>query len=257
MTTRLPPGGNGGHNRRVSRRIDPHAHDPSAPEAGAGGPSHDTNDSGAASAPPREDDFSELDDGITGDAAASAPAGAVRREPLHLPAAPAGIFPGPAPSQAFAEPDARVPHLAKVNMFSGLTATYLKRIASLCVEEHHPEGAFLFREGEPGDKLYIIVEGAVRIVRQVSGMGEEALAVLRAGDYFGEMALIDTFPRSADACAHEACRVLVMDKQKLEDLLFVDRDLAYDLLWNFVRTLSGRLRQTNDKMTFLAVTNRF
>ena len=48
-----------------------------------------------------------------------------------------------------------------------------------------------------------------------------------------------------------------MDKQKLEDLLFVDRDLAYDLLWNFVRTLSGRLRQTNDKMTFLAVTNKF
>jgi CRP-like cAMP-binding protein len=115
----------------------------------------------------------------------------------------------------------------------------------------------LFKEGEAGDKLYIIAEGAVRISRHISGMGEEALAVLRVGDYFGEMALIDTFPRSADACAHEPCRVLVIGKQKLEDLLFVDRDLAYDLLWNFVRTLSGRLRQTNDKMTFLAVTTKF
>ena len=43
----------------------------------------------------------------------------------------------------------------------------------------------------------------------------------------------------------------------LEDLLFVDRDLAYELLWNFVRTLSRRLRATNDKMTFLATTNKF
>ncbi len=142
-------------------------------------------------------------------------------------------------------------------MFAGLTPVYLRRIASLCEEEDHSAGSFLFKEGDPGDKLYIITSGAVRIARQISGMGEEALAVLRAGDYFGEMALIDTFPRSADACAHEDCRVLVIDKQKLEDLLFVDRDLAYDLLWNFVRTLSGRLRQTNDKMTFLAVTNKF
>ena len=46
-------------------------------------------------------------------------------------------------------------------------------------------------------------------------------------------------------------------KEDLEDLLFVDRDLAYELLWNFVRTLSARLRETNDKMTFLSVTNKF
>jgi CRP/FNR family cyclic AMP-dependent transcriptional regulator len=88
-------------------------------------------------------------------------------------------------------------------------------------------------------------------------MGEEALAVLRAGNYFGEMSLVDDSPRSADAKAHEATELLVLKKDDLEDLLFVDRDLAYDLLWNFVRTLSSRLRDTNDKMTFLAVTNRF
>ena len=50
---------------------------------------------------------------------------------------------------------------------------------------------------------------------------------------------------------------VVISKEHLQDLLFVDRDLAYDLLWNFVRTLSGRLRETNDKMTFLAVSSRF
>ena len=60
-----------------------------------------------------------------------------------------------------------------------------------------------------------------------------------------------------DLRAHEACRLFVIRKEDLEDLLFVDRDLAYDLLWSFVRTLSGRLRETNDKMTFMAVTSKF
>ncbi len=91
----------------------------------------------------------------------------------------------------------------------------------------------------------------------VSGMGEEALAILRAGAHFGEMALIDDVPRSAHAIAHEGVRLLSIRKEDLEDLLFVDRDLAYELLWNFVRTLSARLRETNDKMTFLSVSNKF
>jgi len=147
--------------------------------------------------------------------------------------------------------------LAKVNIFSGLQANYLRRIAALGLEEIHPANALVFAEGAQGDKVYLILSGSIRISRNVPGMGEEALAVLRAGTYFGEMALIDDFPRSADAHAHEECRLFVIRKEDLADLLFVDRDLAYDLLWSFVRTLAGRLRETNDKMTFLAVTNRF
>jgi len=147
--------------------------------------------------------------------------------------------------------------LSKIHLFSGLHETYLRRIASLGLEETYDTNALIFAEGAQGDKVYLILSGAVRISRTVPGMGEEALAVLRAGTYFGEMALIDDFPRSADARAHEECRLFVIRKEDLEDLLFVDRDLAYDLLWSFVRTLSSRLRETNNKMTFLAVTNKF
>lgn len=147
--------------------------------------------------------------------------------------------------------------LGHINLFAGLPAVYLRRIAGVGQVESHPYGALIFAEGAVGDKVYLIIEGAVRISRQVPGMGEEALAVLKAGDYFGEMALIDDFPRSADARAHQECRLFSISKDHLADLLFVDRDLAYDLLWNFVRTLAGRLRETNDKMTFLAVSSRF
>ncbi|MEO6773884.1 MAG: cyclic nucleotide-binding domain-containing protein [Kofleriaceae bacterium] len=147
--------------------------------------------------------------------------------------------------------------LTEIDLFSGLPQGHLRRIVDIGLEEQYRSGATIFSEGEPGDKFYLIVEGAVRISRIVPGMGEEALAVLRPGAYFGEMSLIDDAPRSATAMCHEKCRLFVVNRRDLEDLLFVDRDLAYELLWNWVRTLSRRLRATNDKMTFLATTSKF
>jgi len=147
--------------------------------------------------------------------------------------------------------------LAQIDLFSGVPQTHLRRVVDIGLEEQYKSNATIFSEGSPGDKFYLIVEGAVRISRVVPGMGEEALAVLRPGNYFGEMSLIDDAPRSATAMCHERCRLFVINRRDLEDLLFVDRDLAYELLWNWVRTLSRRLRATNDKMTFLATTSKF
>ena len=161
------------------------------------------------------------------------------------------------PARSTIPPEKAVELLSKISLFSALQPSYLRRIAALGIEEDFDSGAVIFKEGAQGDKMYLILSGAVRIGRVVPGMGEEALAILRAGTHFGEMALIDDFPRSAHALVHESCRLFVIAKTDLEDLLFVDRDMAYEILWNFVRTLSGRLRETNDKMTFLSVTNKF
>ena len=147
--------------------------------------------------------------------------------------------------------------LGEIGLFSGIPAAHLRRVIAIGLEETYSTNAKVFEEGDIGDKLYIILDGAIRISRFVPGMGEEALAVLRPGAYFGEMSLIDDAPRSATAVCHEKCRLFVVNRRDLEDLLFVDRDLAYELLWNWVRTLSRRLRATNDKMTFLATTSKF
>jgi CRP/FNR family transcriptional regulator, cyclic AMP receptor protein len=147
--------------------------------------------------------------------------------------------------------------LASVNLFSGLTAQGLTRVAALANETSLARGVFVFKEGERGDKLYIILEGKIRISRTVPGMGEEALAILGPGEAFGEMSLIDEFPRSADAIVHERCRLLEISREALDDLLLIHRDLAYEILWNFVKILSTRLRETNDKMTFLSITGKF
>ena len=198
-----------------------------------------------AAPPENNDGDSEPDFELT---EASGLGGPPAEEPAEMPATP---------SRTTIPPEKAVELLSKISLFSALQPSYLRRIANLGIEEDYPLGAMIFKEGAQGDKMYLILSGAVRISRTVPGMGEEALAVLRAGTHFGEMALIDDFPRSADARAHEACKLFVVRKEDMEDLLFVDRDLAYDLLWSFVRTLSSRLRETNDKMTFMAVTSKF
>jgi CRP-like cAMP-binding protein len=144
-----------------------------------------------------------------------------------------------------------------MNLFRGLSPEGLERIAAIAGEETHEADGVVFHEGEMGDKLYLILDGKVRISRNLPGMGEEALAVLGTGESFGEMSLIDDTARSADARVHERVRLLVITREAFEDLLFLHKDLAYEILWNFVKTLSGRLREANDKMAFMTVTARF
>jgi len=151
----------------------------------------------------------------------------------------------------------RVGLLAQVPLFAGLTPAALDLVSGVASEENFATGSLIFEHGDIGEKLYVILEGRVRISRNVPGMGEEALAVLNPGAIFGEMALLDDTPRSADARVHEKCRLFVLSREAFEDLLFLHKDLAYEVLWSMVRILSSRLRETTDKLTFLSVSSKF
>ena len=150
-----------------------------------------------------------------------------------------------------------ITELKRIKLFEGLNPRSLEQIAKVATEEEHRVGGKVFEHGDAGDKLYLILEGKIRISREVPGLGEEALAVLGPGQIFGEMALLDESTRSADAKVHERCRLLAIPRDGFEDLLFMDKDLAYEVLWSTVRMLVGRLRQTNDKLTFLSASGRF
>jgi CRP-like cAMP-binding protein len=151
----------------------------------------------------------------------------------------------------------RVEQLKNVGLFSGLKPAALELIAHVAAEETHAAGTKIFQHGDAGDKLYLILEGRVRISREVPGMGEEALAILGPGQVFGEMALLDDSPRSADVRVHERCRLLAIPKDGFDDLLFLHKDLAYEVLWSIVRMLVSRLRETTDKLTFLSISSKF
>ena len=152
---------------------------------------------------------------------------------------------------------AAIDALRHTAIFGHLSEEHISLVASLTETQTLSAKTFVFHEGDDGDAFYIIVDGRVRISRQISGMGEEALTILNPGNYFGEMALIDDQTRSADAIIQEKATLICLRKQDLQDLLFINRDIAYDVLWAFVRTMSYRLRETSDKLTFLTVSSRF
>lgn len=139
-------------------------------------------------------------------------------------------------------------------LFAELDDAELQRIADICTEQAFKSSQTIFKENEPGNRLYIIAEGEVRISRNVPGSGEEALAVLKPGACFGEMAVFDRSTRSTDAIANTACVLITITRSDFEMLLDFERDLAYKILWSVVRLLSQRLRVTNDNLrSFLAM----
>ncbi|MFN3476629.1 MAG: cyclic nucleotide-binding domain-containing protein [Candidatus Methylomirabilales bacterium] len=151
-----------------------------------------------------------------------------------------------------------VEFLKRVQLFEGLSEEALRRIASLGREQRYPSASVIFREGDPGEAFYVVIDGAVRVSKFVPGAGEEAMAFMEKGDCFGEMSLIDNRPRSATAIAHADCWLLAIGREEFLDLLRSDRELAWVILWGLCRILSLRLRETSDRfVTVFAIARAF
>jgi CRP-like cAMP-binding protein len=141
--------------------------------------------------------------------------------------------------------------LGAVPLFQELTPEELDQVIGVARLVTYPKGTVLFQEGDPGEALYIVVDGSVRVSKGVPGAKEEAMAFMERGSCLGEMALIDEFPRSATAMALKECRVLFIDKQVFLNLLQREPVIARKILWAFCRTLSLRLRETTDRVVAL------
>ena len=144
--------------------------------------------------------------------------------------------------------------LRNVPIFKDLDDAELQAVAEVCKEEKFESGIYIFKEAEPGNRLYIIVTGEVRISRDVPGSGEEALAVLKPGALFGEMSVFDRSDRSTHAISNGGAVLLTITRPDFEMLLDFNREIAYKVLWACVRVLTARLRSTNDSLrSFLAM----
>ena len=147
--------------------------------------------------------------------------------------------------------------LKKTAIFADLDEGELARVAEICKEQKYTGGQVIFKEGEPGNRFYLIVTGEVRISRNIPGSGEEALAVLKPGSCFGEMAVFDRSERSTDAIANGPVSLMTISRPDFEILLDFNRDRAYKILWSMTRLLSGRLRATNDNLRSLLAISMF
>ncbi len=138
--------------------------------------------------------------------------------------------------------------LSQVYLFRELTPSEMDVLISISKEKRVKKDEVVFKEGDTGDAFYLIVSGNVRISTMVPGVGEEALTVLKEGEYFGEMALIDDAPRSASAIANTDTILLSIGKDNFRKLLAQETGIAYKLLWVFTKTLSARLRKTDEQL---------
>lgn len=138
--------------------------------------------------------------------------------------------------------------LSKIFLFRELTPKEMDVLIAISKEKRAKKNEVIFKEGAVGDAFYLIILGSVRISTIVPGVGEEALTILREGEYFGEMALIDDAPRSASAIANEDTLLLLIEKDNFRKLLAKETGIAYKLLWVFTKTLSARLRKTDEQL---------
>jgi CRP-like cAMP-binding protein len=136
----------------------------------------------------------------------------------------------------------RVALLARTPIFAGLSRRLLGRLAATLFEKAYEPGEVVFREGDPGKGLFIIVDGAVVIARDLA-RGERLLATLGPGEAFGELALIDDLPRSATARVTVPSRLLILYRSHFEALVEGDRGVALIVARNLLRRLASYVRR--------------
>jgi len=106
-----------------------------------------------------------------------------------------------------------------------------------------PKGTVLFRENEPGQEMYIILSGKVRISKKVREI-EKTLTILDKGDFFGEMSILNNKPRSATAEVVEDAKLLVIDPQTFETMVRNNAEIALRIIKN----LSARLQEADNQI---------
>ncbi len=132
--------------------------------------------------------------------------------------------------------------LRALSLFADLSVRELKIVQGVLHEREYLAGEVIFDEGEQGYALYIVRTGRVLICRQ--GRPESAIAELGPGSFFGELALLDSAPRAAQARTLEPCKLAVFFGSDFLALLETEAKLSNKILLRFARHLGTRLRGT-------------
>jgi CRP/FNR family cyclic AMP-dependent transcriptional regulator len=141
--------------------------------------------------------------------------------------------------------------LAKAGLFQGVSAEDAEALAAQFEYLDYPRGAVVFHEGEPGDSLYIVLAGKIKLGRRTADGRESLVAVMGPSDQFGELSTFDPGPRTATAVAVTDVRLARMPKHALRGWIANRPQIAEQLL----RVLARRLRRTNNHLADLIFTD--
>ena len=139
----------------------------------------------------------------------------------------------------------RIELLQAMPIFGGIREDALHFLLDLAREVSVPEGEFFFREGDQASSMFVLEVGRVEVLKGWRGQ-ELVLHKLKPGDCFGEMALMDLFPRSASVRALQDCTAIELDQADLYRLFKHDVEQFALIQMNMGREVSRRLRDTDD-----------
>lgn len=137
-----------------------------------------------------------------------------------------------------------VDDLKRVPLFSDLSEAELARFAEVAREREYPKNSVILFEDDPGDALYVVSGGQVKVVLIGEDGREVILSVLSDGDFFGEMSLIDDEPRSAHVIAMRDSRLLVLRRDDFQQQIQQHPSIALKVL----KVLVQRLRRADAKI---------
>ena len=138
--------------------------------------------------------------------------------------------------------------LKDLDIFSGIDSYALGELSALFREKIFHQGETIFEEDSIGNSMMIITSGEVRVSQTSDSNMEEALIILRAGDIFGEMALIDDLPRSATIIAHTDVIIFEISRSSFLNYIKNDCKNGIVMLLKLAKILSVRLRETDNKL---------
>lgn len=132
-------------------------------------------------------------------------------------------------------------------LFAGLTDAEKESLESVFEEKRIPEGKTVFVENMPGESLYVIKRGTVKVSKMLAEGDEKILVILGPDDFFGEMAILEGAPRSATARVAEDAHLVCLQRKEFESLCETEPGLGLKLMRNIIRTFSRRLRENNEE----------
>jgi len=150
-----------------------------------------------------------------------------------------------APASRAGDVSLKLEVLKGMQMFRYLSYRELVRVMNVAETVEYAAAAEIFKEGQPGDSMYVVMSGAVKLTKVGA-----AIAELHKGQHFGEMALVDRSVRSLTAIAGDKpVRLAVVRRKDFYDIIRKEPELAVKLLWSFVQVLGSRLRKTTSDLS--------
>jgi len=141
------------------------------------------------------------------------------------------------------------PVLQRVPLFAQLNAVDLQRVIDVARDRAYPKNSVILFEDDPGDALYVVATGQVKVVLIGEDGREVILSVMGPGEFFGEMSLLDDEPRSAHVIAMEDSSLVVVRREDFKSILAQSPAIALALL----REMSRRLRRADEKVGSLVL----